>query len=223
MEAGISLPGGAVHSGLFIWRFSDRAPDEKIKSFPGGAAGLVCGRGYPGGSGSAGSGRFRQPRRGPASTSHRPAPDAMPVQVQAGQFAFYFRYPGPDGKFGPIHPDQISEATENFFGLDTDSRSGFQGRHRDRRNGGSGQPRGSFADALQRCRPFLLCAGAANSAGFRSRSRSCPSISRRPRSAGTKLSARQLCGLGHYNMKAYLEVMSQQDFDEWLKKQAALQ
>ena len=33
----------------------------------------------------------------------------------------------------------------------------------------------------------------------------------------------QLCGLGHYNMKAYLEVMSQEDFDNWLKQQAALQ
>ena len=30
----------------------------------------------------------------------------------------------------------------------------------------------------------------------------------------------QLCGLGHYNMKAYLDVMSQQDFDDWLKKEA---
>ena len=33
----------------------------------------------------------------------------------------------------------------------------------------------------------------------------------------------QLCGLGHYNMKAYLSVLSQTDFDDWLKKQAALQ
>ena len=33
----------------------------------------------------------------------------------------------------------------------------------------------------------------------------------------------QLCGLGHYNMKAYLQVMSQADFDRWLKQQAALQ
>ena len=33
----------------------------------------------------------------------------------------------------------------------------------------------------------------------------------------------QLCGLGHYNMKAYLSVMSQEDFDRWLKQQAANQ
>jgi cytochrome c oxidase subunit 2 len=33
----------------------------------------------------------------------------------------------------------------------------------------------------------------------------------------------QLCGLGHYNMKAYLYVMTQTDFDDWMKKEAALQ
>ena len=33
----------------------------------------------------------------------------------------------------------------------------------------------------------------------------------------------QLCGLGHYNMKAYLDVLSQEDFDNWLKKEAAMQ
>ena len=41
--------------------------------------------------------------------SPRRRPDAMPIQVQAGQFAFYFRYPGPDGKFGPLHPELINE------------------------------------------------------------------------------------------------------------------
>src|SRR6202043_2535608 len=47
-----------------------------------------------------------------------PKPDAMQIQAQAGQFAFYFRYPGVDGKFGPLHPDKIDEGNSNFFGLD---------------------------------------------------------------------------------------------------------
>src|SRR5258707_12098701 len=47
-----------------------------------------------------------------------PSADAMPIQVQAGQFAFYFRYPGPDGKLGPNHPELINEGAQNFFGLD---------------------------------------------------------------------------------------------------------
>src|SRR5208282_6730076 len=47
-----------------------------------------------------------------------PDPDSLRVDVQAGQFAFYFRYPGPDGKFGPLHPDMINESSGNFFGID---------------------------------------------------------------------------------------------------------
>ena len=30
----------------------------------------------------------------------------------------------------------------------------------------------------------------------------------------------QLCGLGHYSMKAYLEVKSQSEYDDWLKQQS---
>jgi cytochrome c oxidase subunit 2 len=29
----------------------------------------------------------------------------------------------------------------------------------------------------------------------------------------------QLCGLGHYSMRAFLEVVSQDEFDQWLKSQ----
>ena len=48
-----------------------------------------------------------------------PAPaNAIHIDVQAGQFAFYFRYAGPDGKFGVPHPELINEGESNFFGLD---------------------------------------------------------------------------------------------------------
>ena len=33
----------------------------------------------------------------------------------------------------------------------------------------------------------------------------------------------QLCGLGHYNMKAYLNVLSQEDFDKWMKEKISEQ
>src|SRR5258705_220950 len=33
----------------------------------------------------------------------------------------------------------------------------------------------------------------------------------------------QLCGLGHYNMKAYLNVLSQEDFDKWMKQKISEQ
>jgi len=45
-----------------------------------------------------------------------PAPWALQIEMQAEQFAFYFRYAGTDGKFGPMHPELMNDATENFFG-----------------------------------------------------------------------------------------------------------
>jgi len=30
----------------------------------------------------------------------------------------------------------------------------------------------------------------------------------------------QLCGLGHYSMRAYIEVLPQDQFDQWLKGQS---
>lgn len=44
--------------------------------------------------------------------------DALLIEAQAQQFAYYYRYPGPDGRLGPTHPDKIDDASQNYFGLD---------------------------------------------------------------------------------------------------------
>src|SRR6202158_2593106 len=116
-EAGISFLAAQFILAIFVWKFSNRAKDAKIVKFPGGAKGLVIAAFLLVGRGSLALGVFGT--RAWASVYFTPpAADAMPIQVQAGQFAFYFRYPGPDGKFGPLHPDKIDEGNQNFFGLD---------------------------------------------------------------------------------------------------------
>src|SRR5271169_6260450 len=118
-EAGLSFVASQILLAWFIWRFSGDRPGEKTKSFPGGAAGLVAAAIILVGVEVFALGIF-----GVKAWANlyftQPGADAMPVQVQAGQFAFYFRYPGPDGSFGSIHPDMISEANANFYGLDVD-------------------------------------------------------------------------------------------------------
>jgi cytochrome c oxidase subunit 2 len=44
--------------------------------------------------------------------------DAEPVEVLARQFAWNFRYPGPDGRFGRTDVRLVNEAAGNPFGLD---------------------------------------------------------------------------------------------------------
>jgi cytochrome c oxidase subunit II len=146
----------------------------------------------------------------------------VPIQVQAGQFAFYFRYPGPDGKFGPLHADQISEANANFFGLDTTT-TRIPKTTSSPRDGHPGEPRDSPADAFEGRGPFLLRPRIARSAGFRPRPGCLGSLHGNEKVGKYEIVCTQLCGLGHYNMKAYLEVKSQEDYDAWIKQQAALQ
>jgi len=117
VEAGLSFLAAQFVLAIFVWMFSNRPENAKIGHFPGGATAMVLAGFLLVGTEVLALGIFGT--KAWASVYFTPpAADAMPIQVQAGQFAFYFRYPGPDGKFGPLHPNLINEANENFFGLD---------------------------------------------------------------------------------------------------------
>jgi len=53
-----------------------------------------------------------------------PDANAIQVQVTENQFVFNFRYPGPDGKFGKLDPKQISASTGNPLGIDSNDPAG---------------------------------------------------------------------------------------------------
>lgn len=220
-EAGISFLASQILLAYFIWRYSQPKPGEKIKSFPGGAMGLVIGAFLLVGTEVLALGAFGAKAWANLYLSP-PAANAMPVQVQAGQFAFYFRYPGPDGTFGPLHPDMISEANENFFGLDTthdqDSKDDIV--------------TAEMEIPVNREIHLLMHSKDLGHSFFvpelRIHQDFVPGLDLSVHFTATKIGkyeivCTQLCGLGHYNMKAYLHVVSQEDFDSWLKQQAALQ
>ena len=220
-EAGISFLASQILLAWFIWRYSGDRPGEKSKTFPGGATGLVAAAIVLVGVEVFALGIFGV-KAWAAIYFTPPGADAMPVQVQAGQFAFYFRYPGPDGTFGPIHPDQISEANANFYGLDTthdqDSKDDIV--------------TAEMAIPVNREIRLLMHAKDVSHSFYvpalRIHQDFVPGLDLQLHFTATKVGryeivCSQLCGLGHYNMKAYLSVLSQQDFDDWLKKQEALQ
>lgn len=221
LEAGICFLASQIILALFIWKYSNRPKGEQIKSFPGGGRGLVAAAVIVVGLEVMALGAFGT-RAWAQVYFTPPSPNAMPVQVQAGQFAFYFRYPGPDGKFGPIHPEQINEGTQNFFGLDTthdqDSKDDIV--------------TAELAVPVNREINLLMHSKDVGHSFFvrelRIQQDFVPGLDLAVHFTPTRIGkyeivCTQLCGLGHYNMKAYLEVMSQADFDNWLKQQAALQ
>jgi cytochrome c oxidase subunit 2 len=221
VEAGVCFLASQLLLGFFIWRYSNRPKEEKIRSFPGGARGLVAAAVIIVGLEIMALGAFGT-RAWAAIYFTPPSPGAMQVQVQGGQFAFYFRYPGPDGTFGPLHPEQINESTENFFGLDTthdpDSKDDIV--------------TAEMAVPVNREVQLLMHSKDVGHSFFvrelRIQQDFVPGLDLALHFTPTKIGryeilCTQLCGLGHFNMKAYLSVMSQEDFDKWLKQQAALQ
>lgn len=221
VEAGIAFLAGQLLLAFFIWKFSDPRPDARIRNFPGGAMGLVLAAFLLVGTEVLALGAF-----GVKAWSQvyftPPAPDAMPIQVQAGQFAFYFRYPGPDGKFGPIHPELINEGTQNLFGLDPDHDPTSK----------DDIVTAEMAIPLNKDIHLLMHAKDVGHSFYvpalRVQQDFVPGLDVSLHFTATKagkyeIVCTQLCGLGHYNMKAYLHVMSQPDFDNWLKQQAANQ
>ena len=67
-------------------------------------------------------------------------------------------------------------------------------------------------------RALALRSGAAHSAGLRP-GLDIPVHFTATQTGKFEIVCTQLCGLGHYNMKAYLEVMSESDYEQWLKGQ----
>ncbi|MFZ0200148.1 MAG: hypothetical protein WB523_17475 [Candidatus Sulfotelmatobacter sp.] len=221
LETGIAFLSSQILLAFFIWKFSQSKPTDKIKRFPGGAAGLVIAAFLLVGTEVLALGVFGAKAWAGVYLSP-PAADAMPIQVQAGQFAFYFRYPGPDGKFGPLHPNLIDEANANFFGLDTtndqDSKDDIV--------------TAEMAIPVNREIHLLMHSKDLSHSFYvpelRVHQDFVPGLDVTIHFTATKIGkyeivCTQLCGLGHYNMKAYLEVKSPEDYDAWIKQQAALQ
>ncbi len=220
-EAGVSFLVSQFLLAWFVLKFSGDRPGQKIKTFPGGAKTVVWAAFLLVGTEVLALGVFGVKAWANVYLTP-PAANSVPVQVQAGQFAFYFRYPGPDGTFGKIHPDMISESNENFFGLDQTNDSDAK----------DDIVTAEMAIPVNREVHLLMHSKDVGHSFFvpelRVQQDFVPGLDLSMHFTATKLGryeivCTQLCGLGHYNMKAYLTVMSQADFDDWLKKQAALQ
>lgn len=145
-----------------------------------------------------------------------PAADSLQVQVLAGQFAFYFRYPGPDGKFGPIHADRIDESRQNFFGIDPSEPGSKDDIVTD-----------ELAVPVNKPVELLLISKDMNHGFYvpemRIQQDIVPGMQIPLHFTPTKIgkyeiACNQLCGLGHYNMRAFLEVMSEEDYQKWIQE-----
>lgn len=145
-----------------------------------------------------------------------PSANAMTVEVTGQQFAWNFRYPGPDGKFGRTRPDKVDDSEGNYIGLD------------------DSDPAGNDDITIQNIvavpvnRPILLIVRSRDVLHsffvpvLRFKQDAVPGMGIPVHFTATKIgeyevACAELCGMQHYKMRARFLVMSDADFAAWLK------
>ncbi len=205
--------------GYFVWRYRERAKAAQATYSHGNTRLEVLWTALTAilfiGLNLTGSSIWARERFEPAR------PGALPVEVTGMQFAWYFRYPGADGKFGRTDPQLIdpSAGNEAAIGLDTTDSAAKD----DVVTGTMYLPVNREVDltlrAIDVIHSFFVPA-------MRFKQDAVPGLAIHmhftPTQVGDyEIACAELCGLGHYKMHGMLKVVSQQDFDKWLAAREA--
>ncbi|MGH9323845.1 MAG: cytochrome c oxidase subunit II [Vicinamibacteria bacterium] len=147
-----------------------------------------------------------------------PPEDAIVVEAVGAQFQWDFRYPGADGRFGEFRPELYS--LENPLGIDpadTATKDDFY------RTNQLVLPVNRPAHIRLRSKDVQHAFFLPN---FRVKQDLVPGMETRVWFTPTKIgeyeiACAELCGLGHYRMRAFLTIKSEADYQAWLDEQAA--
>lgn len=156
------------------------------------------------------------------TTMQEPAPGALRVEVWGEQFAWYFRYPGPDGQFGPVHPNLMNDGMGNYLGLDRDHDDAARD---DIVTATLTVPADRPVELMVRSKDVIHSFFVRE---LRIKQDAIPgSISAihftAHRTGRYEIICSELCGLGHYKMHADLDVVTADEFQEWLVRQSQSQ
>jgi cytochrome c oxidase subunit II len=146
---------------------------------------------------------------------------ALPVEVTGMQFAWYFRYAGPDGKFGLTSPKLMdpSSGSEAAIGLDTSDPAAKD----DVVTGTMFLPVNREVDLTLKAVDVIHSFFVPN---FRFKQDAVPGLAIHMHFTPTEIgdyeiACAELCGLGHYKMHGMVKVVSKEDFDKWLAAREA--
>ncbi len=140
---------------------------------------------------------------------------SIPIEVTGQQFAWNFRYPGPDGKFGALDIKQINDSSGNPLGIDSKDPAGKDDITAP-----------TMAVPVNRSIELILRSKDVTHSYFvpelRLKQDTVPGMLIRIHFTAEKVGkyeipCAELCGLGHYKMRSFLEVMEQADYEKWLK------
>jgi len=147
--------------------------------------------------------------------------NAVQVEVTTNQFVFNFRYPGPDGQFGKLDPTQVSASTGNPLGLDPKDPAGKD----DIVMPTLTVPVDHQIELLIRSQDVIHNFYVRE---LRLQQDAVPGMVIPIHFTANQIGhyeimCTQLCGLGHYRMRSFLDVVSEADYQNFLKQQGASQ
>jgi cytochrome c oxidase subunit 2 len=146
------------------------------------------------------------------------SPGAIPIEVTAQQFAWNFRYAGADGKFGRTKPELVSASTGNPVGLDPTDPAAKD----DVVSPVAAVPVGREIELILRSQDVTHAFYVRE---LRLKQDAVPGMEIHIHFTADvpgdyELVCAELCGLGHYRMHSMLTVMSESDYEKWLKNLA---
>jgi cytochrome c oxidase subunit II len=144
-------------------------------------------------------------------------PGAMRVEVLAKQFAWNFRYAGPDGRFSRTKLELRNDATGNPFGIDDTDPAARDDVSNAALRVPAGQPIELRLNAQDVIHSFFV-------RELRIKQDAVPGMEIPLRFVADKpgtyeIACAELCGLGHHQMRSVLIVMPPTEFQSWLAAQ----
>lgn len=141
------------------------------------------------------------------------------IEVASKQFAWSFRYPGADGKFGKSDVKLVNDASGNPFGIVENDPAGKDDIVGSALRIPAGRPVRLLLQSRDVIHNFFV-------RELRIKQDLVPGMVIPFRIQADKpgeyeIACSELCGLGHHQMRSVMIVLSQEDFDSWLRQQAA--
>ncbi|HYW43385.1 MAG TPA: cytochrome c oxidase subunit II [Bryobacteraceae bacterium] len=146
-------------------------------------------------------------------------PDAMTIEVMSKQFAWNFRYPGPDGKFGHTDLKLINDSAGNPMGLDDKDPASKDDIVSASLKVPAGKPIKLILHSRDVIHNFFV-------RELRLKQDIVPGMEipfhfQADQPGIYEVPCSELCGLGHFQMRTTMQVMSQAEFDQWMQQQQA--
>jgi cytochrome c oxidase subunit II len=146
-------------------------------------------------------------------------PDSIPIEVLGKQFAWSFRYPGADGKFGHTDLKFVNDSAGNPFGLDDKDPASKDDIVSASLKIPVGKPIKLIMHSRDVIHNFFV-------RELRVKQDIVPGMEIPLHFQADKIGVyevpcSELCGLGHFQMRTTMTVLSEADFEQWKQQQLA--